>query len=99
MLRNSFLIARFKTPKIIGLIHEEKEVNNIKIHCAIGEIEILHPNTKNNTIINGIQQMQNPRTAANRTREVFISCAVTVPGLLACRREGTMAVLCRLTTR
>jgi len=59
---------------------------------------IRKPNSKIETIMKGDQQMKKPNTAAKSTRDVFISCALTVPCLFGNRREGTMALLCFLIT-
>ena len=73
------------------------EANNKGIaDCVMEEVDT----SKNVIAIEGIQETQNPNTVANSTREVFISCARIAPWLFAALwREGTMPLLCCLTTR
>ena len=65
------------------------------IDRAATKIVILKPKSKILKAMDGIQKVQNPNTAAKRTREVFISCARIATWLFAvpCSREGTMALL------
>jgi len=86
------------TPKIIGLIQEEKVVNSTRTHSATDEMENWSPNTKKRRTINGAQQIQNPKTATKSTLEVLISWTVILPGRFVFCREGTIAVLCCLIT-
>ena len=46
--------------------------------------------------ISGIQQTQNPTTVARRTRDAWISCALTAPWFVVPCRDGLTAALCHL---
>ena len=97
--RNSFLIARFIIPYITGLIHElqlaTKELKDCQNDGTSSSVTL----SKTLATSAGNQQAMNAITAARRTRDVWISYALTVPWPFACCRDGMTAELCRLMAR
>lgn len=63
---------------MIGLIHAEMKPKIAGNVCTVKGTDTRKPNSRIATITLGVQQIQNPATAAKITRHVLISWAVIV---------------------
>ena len=72
---------------MIGLIHAEMKPKIAGNVSTVKGTDTRKPKSRIATITVGVQQIQNPATAAKSTRHVLISWAVIVPQFLAVNEE------------